>query len=95
MDAVATLLIVLSGLLANRILIWFQNLPFLADEEKTKLVGPLADVLAWAFALISGYFISLLSQAFGLTPPGGEVMIALGAVPAAKGWYELQRAVRK
>jgi hypothetical protein len=62
MDAINVLLMSISGLLVNRVLEALKKVPWLTDEEKSKISGPLADALAFIFSVIMGWLMGLLAK---------------------------------
>lgn len=94
MEPTTTLVNIISGLLANRVMAWFQEWTWLSDEEKSKLSGPLADWVSWVLAAASGYLLAWLGQTAGLIQAGELWPYALGAVVSSKLWFEGQKAVR-
>jgi hypothetical protein len=93
MDVISVLLMAIAGLIANRILEWLKNVPWLSDDEKSKIHGPLADFLAWLSSFIVGWIMAYGATLFGLSdsPPA---LVGLGAVGTSKVWFEGQMSIR-
>lgn len=96
MDQTAVFLGVVSGLVVNRVIEWLKLVPWLSDDEKSRITGPLADWLAWLLSIGTTYLLSVLVSLFGQSVSSTEMFYATGtAAVASKLWYEGQKFFRK
>lgn len=90
-DLIAAFLATLSGLLAVAVTDAIKRLPFLTDDDKSKITGPLANLLAAVVAVASGYIIGALGTVAGFLDASGVWQVILFSWPTAKAWFEIEQ----
>jgi hypothetical protein len=91
MDAINVLFMAVSGLLVNRILDALKKVPWLSDEEKTKIAGPLADALAVVFSVVVTWLMSLMAKD---NPDVSPLVMTGGTWIWSKVWFEGTTLIR-
>jgi hypothetical protein len=78
-----------AGLLASALTDALKRIPWLTDGDKSKISGPLADLVAALVSVGSAYLLGYLGQVAGFLDQSGLWQVVIFAWPAAKGWFEI------
>lgn len=81
----------LAGLVGMRLTAAVKNLPFLKDDEKSKLSGLMADLIAFLLSTGIAYLIAWLTPLASTLDRSGLWQVLLWSWPAAKAWYEAEQ----
>lgn len=80
---IMALMSTIAALLGSAVVDWIKALPFLKDEDKSKLTGPTAQLVSVVANIAAGYLVALAGQALGLIPDAGlQALIVTMATPA-------------
>jgi hypothetical protein len=79
----------LAGLLAYAVTDAIKRIPWLNDEEKSKISGPMANLVAAVVSIASGYLVGSFGQVAGFLDESGLWQVVVFAWPAAKAWFEV------
>lgn len=85
----AAALAALSGLLAYAVTDAVRRAAWLKDEDKSKISGPMANLVAAVVSIGSGYLIGYLGQWVGFLDQSGLWQVIIFSWPAAKAWFEV------
>lgn len=91
LNVLAVALAALSGLIGMRLTAAAKNLPYLRTEEKSKLSGLMADLVAFLLSTGIAYLITWLTPLAGTLDSSGLWQVLLWSWPAAKAWYEAEQ----
>lgn len=91
LNMLAVALAALAGLAGNRLTEAIKRLPFLTDEEKSKLSGLTADLVAFVLSTGVAYLITYLTPAAQMLDQSGLWQVLVWSWPAAKVWFETQQ----
>lgn len=93
-DLTAEILALMAGLaalLGAALTDAIKRLPFLAEGDKSKLSGPLAQLVSVVINIAAGYLVALAGQGLGLIDDAGlrTLMVTIGAPVLAEIRYRL------
>lgn len=91
LEGIAVLLAGLAGLAATAITDALKKLPYLSGVDKTKLEGPIVNLLAAVVSIVTGYLMGYLGVAAGFLDTSGVWQVILFSWPAAKAWFEVEQ----
>lgn len=91
LKGIALIVATLAGLLGTALTDAIKKIPFLNDEEKSKISGPAANLLAAVVSIITGYLMGYLGTAAGFLDSSGVWQVILFSWPAAKAWFEVEQ----
>jgi hypothetical protein len=70
-NAIMTFMAGVAALLGAALVDAIKRLPFLTEGDKSKLTGPVAQLVSVVVSIISGYLVALVGQGFGLIDDAG------------------------
>ncbi|RJQ32793.1 MAG: hypothetical protein C4589_00225 [Peptococcaceae bacterium] len=88
LSLLAVMVAALAGLLASAVTDAAKNLSFLKDDEKTKLAGPLAELVVAVVSIGSGYLITYLTPVAAFLDQSSLWQVLIFSWPMARAWYE-------
>lgn len=91
LKGIALVLATLSGLIITALTDAIKKLPFLNEEDQSKISGPAANLLAAVVSIIVGYLMGYLGTAAGFLDSSGVWQVILFSWPAAKAWFEVEQ----
>lgn len=94
LDWLALGLAAAAGLLGSRLTDAIKRIPWLTDGDKSKISGPLAELVAALLSVGSGFLLAYLGQVAGFLDQSGLWQVIIFAWPAAKGWFEVEERRR-
>lgn len=90
-DVLAVMLGALAGLIGKYLTNAVKSLPFLTDEDKSKISGPAAIALAAVVSVVTGYVLSYAGVAANFLDTSGVWQVLVTAWPWAVKWYHDSR----
>lgn len=86
-DVLALALGALAGLVSKYLTNGIKSLPFLTDEDRSKVTGPAAILLAGVVSIVTGYVLSYAGVAANFLDSSGVWQVILTAWPWAFKFY--------
>ena len=91
LNSLAVFLAALAGLASTAIVDALKNIPWLKTGEKSRIAGPLGDLVAAVVSIATGYAILALTPVAGFLDQSGFWQVIIFAWPFAKSWFEAKQ----
>jgi hypothetical protein len=82
-------LIAIGGKLSVQIMDAIKVLPWLSDEQKAQITGPLASLLSGIVSVVAGWLVGLVAAQAGWLTDAMPIKIGVLTYLASAGWFEL------
>jgi hypothetical protein len=88
-------LIAAGGKLSEQIISSIKELPWLTNEQKSQVSGPLARLLSVVISISAGWFIGYLALRAGILADTLPIKIGIGTYVANQAWFVAGKLSKK